>query len=323
MPARGRAACPRRGLRTPPKSPRRHHRTAPTRSSYRAVPTDCDRPRRTPRSRPAYRPAANPETRGASGARWYDSTTGLFTRPDPMLAQTDQAYVYAGDDPVNETDPSGECTGGPYCAGGGYGGGTSSSQPCSGSNGTATAILTSASSGQWDYTGGRARIAYDFFVQAVHQQPFQSAAIVGNLMQEDLRLDPGTTSNLSGTLGYGIAQWSSQAWDALIAWIPAPPGSTPTFSQELRFIFTEYTNPAYSKWLPYGASALSDFHSAGDVDSATFAFMQDFEEGNVGAPGSSSYDTANPDKRECYAEHVLNAFGNGSPSTSSSCVYPT
>jgi len=41
-------------------------------------------------------------------ARWYDSTTGSFTRPDPMLAQTNQAYVYAGDDPVNETDPSGD-----------------------------------------------------------------------------------------------------------------------------------------------------------------------------------------------------------------------
>ncbi len=40
-------------------------------------------------------------------ARWYDSETGSFTTRDPAFSQTDQAYVYAEDDPVNETDPSG------------------------------------------------------------------------------------------------------------------------------------------------------------------------------------------------------------------------
>jgi len=56
------------------------------------------------------RPLVFPDAPGASGARWYDSATGEFTRPDPDLAQTDQAYVYSGDDPVNQTDPSGNCT---------------------------------------------------------------------------------------------------------------------------------------------------------------------------------------------------------------------
>jgi RHS repeat-associated protein len=42
-------------------------------------------------------------------ARWYQSETGEFTTRDPDFDQTDQAYAYAGDDPVNETDPTGQC----------------------------------------------------------------------------------------------------------------------------------------------------------------------------------------------------------------------
>jgi RHS repeat-associated protein len=44
-------------------------------------------------------------------ARWYEPGTGTFTSVDPDLAQTDQPYAYAGDDPVNDSDPSGDCTG--------------------------------------------------------------------------------------------------------------------------------------------------------------------------------------------------------------------
>jgi RHS repeat-associated protein len=40
-------------------------------------------------------------------ARWYDDQTGEFTTLDPAFNQTDQAYAYAEDDPVNEDDPSG------------------------------------------------------------------------------------------------------------------------------------------------------------------------------------------------------------------------
>ena len=40
-------------------------------------------------------------------ARWYDNQTGGFTTRDPAYSQTDQAYAYAGNDPVNQTDPSG------------------------------------------------------------------------------------------------------------------------------------------------------------------------------------------------------------------------
>ncbi len=37
----------------------------------------------------------------------YDPTTGQFMSVDPDLAETDQPYAYAGDDSVNEADPTG------------------------------------------------------------------------------------------------------------------------------------------------------------------------------------------------------------------------
>jgi RHS repeat-associated protein len=50
---------------------------------------------------------------GASGfvnmrARWYQPQTGQFTSVDPSFSETDQAYEYAGNDPINSSDPSGQ-----------------------------------------------------------------------------------------------------------------------------------------------------------------------------------------------------------------------
>ena len=41
--------------------------------------------------------------------RYYDPTTGQFQSVDPAVQQTEQAYLYAGDDPVNGIDPLGLC----------------------------------------------------------------------------------------------------------------------------------------------------------------------------------------------------------------------
>ena len=45
------------------------------------------------------------------GQRWYDPTTGRFTQQDSLThfadPQQGNRYAYAGDDPVNETDPTG------------------------------------------------------------------------------------------------------------------------------------------------------------------------------------------------------------------------
>lgn len=41
--------------------------------------------------------------------RYYDPTTAQFLSVDPDLPQTGQPYSYAGDDPLNRSDPSGLC----------------------------------------------------------------------------------------------------------------------------------------------------------------------------------------------------------------------
>jgi RHS repeat-associated protein len=41
--------------------------------------------------------------------RYYDPATGVFLNVDPLVDVTRQPYAYTGNDPVNETDPSGTC----------------------------------------------------------------------------------------------------------------------------------------------------------------------------------------------------------------------
>lgn len=40
-------------------------------------------------------------------ARYYDPATGVFITVDPALAKTGAAYSYGGDNPINNTDPTG------------------------------------------------------------------------------------------------------------------------------------------------------------------------------------------------------------------------
>jgi RHS repeat-associated protein len=47
---------------------------------------------------------------GNMRARWYQAQTGQFTSVDPDFGQSDQAYDYANDDPVNGVDPTGLCS---------------------------------------------------------------------------------------------------------------------------------------------------------------------------------------------------------------------
>ena len=53
------------------------------------------------------RPAGGPARQDVVG-RYYDPQTGQFLSVDPMVAKTQQAYLYAGDDPVVLTDSTGQ-----------------------------------------------------------------------------------------------------------------------------------------------------------------------------------------------------------------------
>ena len=43
--------------------------------------------------------------------RYYDPATGQFLNVDPLADQTGASYFYAGDDPLNRSDPWGLCSG--------------------------------------------------------------------------------------------------------------------------------------------------------------------------------------------------------------------
>lgn len=49
----------------------------------------------------------NPRVRGYSVRRYYDPQTGQFISVDPLIDQTQAPYAYVGDDPIDNTDPSG------------------------------------------------------------------------------------------------------------------------------------------------------------------------------------------------------------------------
>jgi hypothetical protein len=92
-------------------------RSSRRRSATRQTPTDVARFRGPTWHRPSSgRPCTSEvreNARGVCVARWYDPGTGQFMSVDPDLADTDQPYAYAGDDPVNEGDPLGDASTGP------------------------------------------------------------------------------------------------------------------------------------------------------------------------------------------------------------------
>jgi RHS repeat-associated protein len=47
--------------------------------------------------------------------RYYDPQSGQFTSIDPLVGQTLEPYLYAGDNPVSETDPTGALHTKPHC----------------------------------------------------------------------------------------------------------------------------------------------------------------------------------------------------------------
>ena len=87
-------------------------------------------PARNGLSGPPRCPEVREEQRGVRVARYYDPATGQFLSLDPDVAQTLAPFNYAGDDPVNEGDPSGLSPDQGQCASvaTGYGAGPPTSQ---------------------------------------------------------------------------------------------------------------------------------------------------------------------------------------------------
>jgi RHS repeat-associated protein len=104
-------------------------------------------------------------------ARWYQPGTGNFTSVDPAVETTNEPYEFAGDDPVNESDPTGLCVSTPFgCIGPG---------PANGISGT----LGSIGSGIKSFAIGFAQgvgTDYSYLVQADQWEGKQIAGALCN-----------------------------------------------------------------------------------------------------------------------------------------------
>ena len=144
-----------------------------------------------------------------------------------------------------------------------------------------------------ELTSPNEKIAFDFFVGKGLTE-IQAAAIVGNLQQES-GVNPASVQ--PGGPGRGIAQWSTGArWnhthgDNLASFAQSEGKSAGSLSVQLAFIWFELEN-----FDVYGLSALK---RATSINTATLAFMRDFE-----ACGA-----CNATHRESYARAVLAAYG--------------
>lgn len=155
-------------------------------------------------------------------------------------------------------------------------------------------------------SSGTTRTAYQFFVEQGLSN-IQSAAVVGNLMQESTRsVNPASTQ--AGGRGRGIAQWSTGGrWDtdanANVRWFAAQSGrSMQSLQVQLEFVWWELEHrPAYG---------LAQLRAATSLSTAVNVFSHQFERCG----------TCNDAARLRYAEQVLNEMSgsNTGPVASSS-----
>jgi RHS repeat-associated protein len=146
-------------------------------------------------------------------ARWYDPATGQFLSIDPDDSQTDAAYYYAGDNPVTESDPSGDAT--------------------------------AAQNEQiaYDYFNGRGDLNAAAAAGIVGNLMVEDGPTACN--PQGLG-DPNASycgPCSPRKCGYGIASWTGVRYDALFR---VEHSSKPTLLQQLNFIWWEFTTPGAS-----------------------------------------------------------------------------
>jgi RHS repeat-associated protein len=82
----------------------RKHASAQSWSDVTASPSDS---RRLRTSMAVSYQRSTTSTSNGSVTRYYDPATGQFLSVDPLVGLTGQPYAYAGNDPINATDPTG------------------------------------------------------------------------------------------------------------------------------------------------------------------------------------------------------------------------
>lgn len=151
------------------------------------------------------------------------------------------------------------------------------------------------------------KTAYEFFV-AKGLKNFQSAAVVGNLMQES-SVNPAV-AQYGGGPGRGIAQWSvGGRWDHdgsdNVVWYANKHGEgAKTLHLQLEFVWYELTT--------FSGYGLSSLKSSSNITSATVDFQDKFE-------GCGQCDEGN---RVHYAKQVLAAYGSEAPPKPSKPTQP-
>jgi hypothetical protein len=155
--------------------------------------------------------------RGVCVARWYDPGTGEFMSVDPDLAETDQPYAYASDDPVNEGDPSGDSV--ELClqlasfvqpevppvlepVGGGGGAPQSPTPPTLTANSTPTQWSSAILSGLGFANGRYDIFAVDGWEEAEHSTDWYDDPDTNNPLDTSLICCHGVTENSSGVKAY-------------------------------------------------------------------------------------------------------------------------
>jgi hypothetical protein len=209
--------------------------------------------------------------------RYYDPGTGSFLSVDPLVSTTTQPYVYATDDSLNTTDPSGDV---PTCE---Y-----ESNRC----GSKTAMSLSQ----------KIQFAMTFFVGR-GLTPIQASGLVGNLQFESggtldtYKIQTGC-SFPPGPCGVGIGQWTDPGyrWSALKTYAQGEFTSPYSYTTQVGFVWYELTVGTFT-------SALASLRQQMTVYGASTVVMSQYEK-----PGVPHFNYRLTD-----ATHIYQKYGRSMP----------
>lgn len=142
--------------------------------------------------------------------------------------------------------------------------------------------------------------AFNFFVQNLHLTAIQSAAIVGNFMQES-SLDPTAVNPDGGA--YGIAQWGGDRLSGLQTFADQQGTDQSDFTTQLLYVQYELTTTR--------TGDLSDLKQTSDIVTATRTFENDYEKAGD-TPDSPGVEIVN---RIAYAKEILAKYGGDAAAT--------